>query len=434
MNSTEAASHITIPRHKTAIRRPGLSVPVQCLLRDGILRADRTLFDYGCGRGGDLEMLAAQGIASSGWDPAYRPDAPRAPADVVNLGYVINVIEDAAERAEALRRAWELSRSVLVVSAVGPGHSEALSGAQSFADGVLTSRGTFQKSFTHEELRAYIEGIIPADAVAAAPNIYYLFRSEDARQQLLANRVRRRIAVPHKRVADMLFEQHQDVLEPFMAALTQLGRMPGPDELPGYQALVERLGSLKRAFHVVRRATGQEPWTDIAARRREDLMVYMAMARFGRRRPLSQLPLTTQRDIKAFVGTYAAATGEANRLLFSIGAPANIDAACQRAAAGRLVDNALILRRDVLDQVEPVLRVYEACARTLAGEVDGANVVKLHRFSGKVTYIVCGEPDADADPEVFLRVKVELPALSVRVFDYRDWQERPRLGVQLTAA
>lgn len=27
-----------------------------------------------------------------------RPDIPRIPADVVNLGYVINVIEDTAER------------------------------------------------------------------------------------------------------------------------------------------------------------------------------------------------------------------------------------------------------------------------------------------------------------------------------------------------
>jgi hypothetical protein len=31
---------------------------------------------------------------------------PQTPADVVNLGYVINVIEDTAERREALINAW----------------------------------------------------------------------------------------------------------------------------------------------------------------------------------------------------------------------------------------------------------------------------------------------------------------------------------------
>src|SRR2546421_1213242 len=82
-----------IQRHKTAIRRGDFSRPVKSLLRDGLLKQGDTFFDYGCGRGEDIELLAAQGLACGGWDPAYRPDAPPTEADVVNLGYVINVIE-----------------------------------------------------------------------------------------------------------------------------------------------------------------------------------------------------------------------------------------------------------------------------------------------------------------------------------------------------
>ena len=37
----------------------------------------------------------------------YRPAAPKELADVVNLGYVVNVVEDPSERAETLRKAWE---------------------------------------------------------------------------------------------------------------------------------------------------------------------------------------------------------------------------------------------------------------------------------------------------------------------------------------
>src|SRR5690348_7234812 len=106
-----------IPRHKTAIRRGDFSRPVKCLIRDGLIDQHLSFFDYGCGRGEDLVLLAARGIACEGWDPAYRPDALVRDADVVNLGYVINVIEKPAERAETLRRAWGLARQLLAVSA-----------------------------------------------------------------------------------------------------------------------------------------------------------------------------------------------------------------------------------------------------------------------------------------------------------------------------
>lgn len=76
-----------------------------------------TVFGFGCGRGEDLELLTAEGIVCSGWDPAYRPDAPQVEADVVNLGYVINVIEKPEERAATLRRAWNLCRQLMTVSA-----------------------------------------------------------------------------------------------------------------------------------------------------------------------------------------------------------------------------------------------------------------------------------------------------------------------------
>lgn len=44
----------------------------------------------------------------SAWDPYYRPETSLTSADIVNLGYVINVIESQAERREAFVKAWEL--------------------------------------------------------------------------------------------------------------------------------------------------------------------------------------------------------------------------------------------------------------------------------------------------------------------------------------
>jgi|GEM_PF-3578414 len=115
MNEQPAKS--TIARHKTAIKRQSFSLPVKCMLRDGLLDAERTFFDYGSGHGQDLAMLSDMSIQAAGWDPVHRPNGERQSADVVNLGYVINVIEDPSERQEVLRKAWNLCNRVLTVAA-----------------------------------------------------------------------------------------------------------------------------------------------------------------------------------------------------------------------------------------------------------------------------------------------------------------------------
>lgn len=416
-----------IPRHKTAIRRPGLSLPVRCVLRDNLLAPSKKLFDYGCGYGQDIDLLTQLGFSSGGWDPAFRPDEERISAHVVNLGYVINVIEDAAERAEVLRAAWELCEEVLVVSALRESDPDAE--RICFGDGVLTSRGTFQKHYLHAELRAYLQECFSIDPVSAAPNVFYLFKSEEAWHQFHSRRYRRALPVPKQRLSERLFEQHKDLLGPLMSSISNLGRLPYPDEVAGYDQIEEVFGSLKRAFQVVARVTGREPWAEITAQRKEDLIVYLALARFGRRRPLSQLPIGIQRDIRAFEGTYRQASDKANALLFSVGDTCTVDEACRAANIGHLIDNALVVLRSDLERLSPALRVFEGCARAILGVVDEANIVKLHRYSGKVSYLVCKDIKEGADPEVSHRVKVNLRTLDIDFFDYSDWETRPRLGI-----
>lgn len=415
-----------IPRHKTAIRRPSFSLPIKCLLRDGLLDASKTLFDYGCGHGQDLKLLTDMDIRGDGWDPAFRPDAKKQRADVVNIGYVINVVEDVQERSAALQGAWDLCKQLLVVAA----QTElAASDKQQteFADGVLTSRGTFQRYYKQHELRAYLESELSGDAIPAAPGVFYVFKDESAKQQFIATRFHRRISVPRRRISELLFEESQDVLDPLMQTMTALGRLPGPEEFPEANEVIERFGSLKRAFALIRRVTDEEPWEEIAQQRQEDLLVYLALSRFQRRPKLSQLPPSIQRDIRAFLGSYRTACDRADVLLFRAGDSKAIDAACQRAELGQLVGNALIVHRSALDYVEPLLRIYEGCARALVGDIDEANVIKLHRFSGKVSYIAYPDFEKNPHPALKLRVKVTLPTRSIDLFDYSDWDDPPIL-------
>ena len=105
----------TATAHKTAIPRWSLSRPVASALEDGLLSIKTTFFDYRCGCGGDLKRLHRMGVPVSGWDPAFFHDENRTLADVVNHGYVVNLIEDPEERAVALRAAWELAQRILIV-------------------------------------------------------------------------------------------------------------------------------------------------------------------------------------------------------------------------------------------------------------------------------------------------------------------------------
>jgi len=82
-----------VDRQKTAIRRYKYSRPVSCALCDGIIDQTKTFFDYGCGHGEDVALLRNAGIQSSGWDPSHKSSTTPVPADIVNLGYVVNVID-----------------------------------------------------------------------------------------------------------------------------------------------------------------------------------------------------------------------------------------------------------------------------------------------------------------------------------------------------
>jgi DNA phosphorothioation-associated putative methyltransferase len=395
-------------------------------LSDGLISPSMTLFDYGCGRGGDLQMLSSQGIECFGWDPAFQPEVEHRPADVVNLGFVINVIEDPIERAEALRKSWDLTRSILVVSAQINVSSRGRT-VVPYGDGVVTVRGTFQKFFEQSELKAYIEAVLGIEAVPAEPGIFYIFREESARQQFVANRFRRRVAAPRKRRSEILYEENQELLDAFMESLAEYGRLPDSEEWPRVAEVEERFGSLNKAFGLVRRLTGPEEWEQIAQRRREDLLVFLALARFGARPAISQLPRTIQRDIKSFLGAYTKACKEADELLFSVGASEAIDMACQKSAIGKLLPNALYVHRSSLDQLSPLLRVYEGCGRAYIGEIEGANLIKIHRFSGKVSYLVYPEFDFDPHPALLRSVKLCMRTRQIDCQEYGQASNPPVL-------
>ncbi len=55
-----------------------------------------------------------------------------------------------------------------------------------------------------------------------------------------------------------------------------------------------------------------------------------------------------------------------------------------------------------------MLRVYEAYARAYLGEVEGANLIKRHRHSGMVSYLVYPDFETDPHPALLRSIKLSL--------------------------
>jgi len=169
--------NFTIPRHKAALKRSELSLPMAATIDAGILLPHHTHLDYGCGRGDDVRFLQAMGFRSQGYDPYYFPRTQKA-ADVVTLIYVLSTIEIPAVRCEALISAYRLTRQTLVASAI-TGRSTNHAGI-AYNDGVITKWGTFEKCYSHTELKHLIEDTLGVPARYLTHNTYTVSHNSKA--------------------------------------------------------------------------------------------------------------------------------------------------------------------------------------------------------------------------------------------------------------
>ena len=130
-----------------------------------------------------------------------------------------------------------------------------------------------------------------------------------------------------------------------MEVHADLGRLPEVDEFSRAGEVVAKFGSLKRGFALVRHVTGATEWDAIRQRRTEDLLVYLALERFGKRPPIGKLPRTLQRDVRAFFGVYTKACQQSDELLFRAGDAAAIDDACGRSPVGKRLPDDLYIHQ-----------------------------------------------------------------------------------------
>lgn len=496
---------MTVERHKTALVRYELSKPVRTLLEYGQIRSGSTFFDYGCGQGADVTGLRNLGYSAEGWDPVYRPTVAKAEAEIVNLGYVLNVIEDPAERLETLVDAFRHTRRLLVVSALIT-ETVDIARARQYGDGVLTRSNTFQKFFEQQELQQYVEDALDTTAVPVSLGVFYVFRNPVEQQDFIEARTRRTIdwtqisarlglggpkvlwktlyeehkelldafgkvalalgrlpeatefgmlaevserlgstkralrayvqgggaegvdweevrvqfgiGQPAKRRWELLYEEHRELLDGFWSLMLQLGRLPEVEEFPQTAELRDKIGTPKQALRIFIQKGGAQEMERAKENRLQGLLVYVALANLRKRVPFGHLSQSLRSDIRAFFGNYTRALEKGLELLYAAGDPGEIELACENLNLGWQDDQALYVHRSLLDQLPPVLRAYVGCATALFGDVSQADVVKLHKASGKVTFLAYDDFEGKPLPELRARIKVNLRTRWVQVFDH----------------
>ena len=431
--------HVEVSRHKTAIVRGDLSQPMQLMLRLGMVTSERSLFDYGCGQGEDVAALASQGYQAFGWDPHHAADGRRQAADVVNLGFVLNVIEDSRERTETLKAAWGFARDALCVSVMVPGRVDTRS-QKPHRDGYLTSRGTFQKYFGQQELRELVSAATGQQPLSLAPGILAVFRDKDLEQEVLLRRRSRAFAAgalprPPRRERVMLArpgvrERLGPVLETLREIAVSLGRLPEPEEAPSdaHSRLSELKVAWARAVDVLLEdVSADEAFAEAGRARREDLLVHMALQQFPGSPKYRSLPRSIQADIKAFFGSQANALLEARRLLFAAGDRAGIRADAEAAVTAGLGGLRSVTKFRFLSSTLPRLparlRVLVGCAEVLQGGVAGCDLVDIDLEGPRLSMLTCDDIE-NLVPFVSERVKVDLGRLKV-LADRRDPETTP---------
>ena len=170
---------------------------------------------------------------------------------------------------------------------------------------------------------------------------------------------------------------------------------------------------------LLERKGGGEDLKRAAEARRNDLLVYLGLANLRKKVPFGHLSPRLRLDVREFFGNYQRALEKGLELLYAAGDPGEIELACEELKLGWQDEQALYVHRTVVDLLPGVLRAYVGCATALFGDLAQADLVKMHKASGKVTFLVYDDFEGKPLPELQHRIKVNLRTRWVQAFDHR---------------
>ena len=432
-----------VQRHKTAIRRNKISRPVNLLLEYGLLKSDSSFFDYGCGHGQDLDLLKKNGFDNvEGWDPHYRPKQKFEESSIVNLGYVLNVIETIEERNKTLKSAFEIANDILCVSVMLM-NQKGYDG-QRYGDGFVTSKGTFQKYYDQPEIKNYLESQLGVDAIAIEPGIFFVFKSESKKLAYLDSRYCRSTILKitqldpetHKyKKASVLknkidtFVKESPFFDGIISFVLSHGRFPRVEESEDFQNLVFEFKSKNKIKSIVMESIDEEIFHSVKQKRINELLVFFSLRRFDKSGypKKADLPVPMANDISGLFPSYRAFLDQANELLFLLGNEKYMRDIHKEISIGKVLPDAVYIHPGYVRELPPVIQIKVGVAQKMIGEIEECNLIKINKAKEKVSFMVYEDFDNVAHPKLLYTTVVDLPKMTVKIWDFEERENPPIL-------
>ena len=149
----------------TAIHRTKQSAPMRYLLDNNLINKQQIILDYGCGYGFDVKQLSQLGYSIVGYDKFISPFNKNTHLlsnkyDIITSFFVLNTIEDKNDRINTLKNILELLKTngvcFLAVRSCYEFEKSKPKSYKNLNDGILTTRGTFQKYFSLSDINDLI--------------------------------------------------------------------------------------------------------------------------------------------------------------------------------------------------------------------------------------------------------------------------------------
>ena len=223
------------------------------------------------------------------------------------------------------------------------------------------------------------------------------------------------------------------LLEELWSTAVMMGRPPAADEFDQADALVDVFGSMPKAMTACESLFDPTDLDSAENTRKNDILVYLALEHFSKRRAYRRMPSSLRRDIKYHFGRYSDAKSLAQAALFSINNVELISDACQRAheqlpASVLEQDVGLTFHKRFLNLCPPPLRIYVGCSLQMYGDLLSIDLIKVHIQSGKVTLLGYDDFEGKQIPLLTERIKIKMAEQDIDFFDYVLGYEPPLLN------
>jgi hypothetical protein len=153
---------------------------------------------------------------------------------------------------------------------------------------------------------------------------------------------------------------------------------------------------------------------------KEDLLVYLALAKLKNENVLSSMPQILKDKIIRHLGNNIRALAESRKLLSCLSDRGKISELCRQSEMGIQDDDAMWVHTSLIKELDPALRVFIGCSSFFYGDPESADIVKIHKKSSKVTYYIYDDFENKLLPEMHDRIKIDLSRQKMDHFDHRS--------------